>query len=494
MSDILTHLRNLRAADAPTHGGNLFSYVYDSGLAELDDLAAEAMRLALPVNGLDPTMFPSVPAMERDLIGFARSFLHGDRGFGSRRVVGSITSGGTESCMLAVKTAREWWRIGGPHAQAAVPRLVAPQTVHAAFHKGAEYFGLELDLVPVSPDGVVSAESIIERLADDVALVVVSAPSYPTGQLDPVQEVAAAAQRLGISCHVDACIGGFALPFMRADLPAWDFRVPGVTSISLDLHKYGYAPKGTSILLQRDRARQRKQFFATKHWPGYPVVNPTLLGSRSATSLAAAWAITTRLRRNGYESLARDAEDATNAIRDAIDTIPGLRVMGDPAGPLFAVTADERLHPAEQVDPHHHADELASAGFLVQHQPGLTQADGVRIPHSTHLTVTPVTVKRLDEFIPALRAAADRVRGRARANPAIERAAMRMLGLMREDSTLTPGQAWFLLRVMGVGGSSAGLPKRMAPLMRLIEDLPEGVVEALLVELLARLSEPRGSR
>ena len=173
---ILERLAELRAADAPTHGGHVLSYVYDSGLAELDELAADAIRMVQPVNGLDPTTFTSVAVLERELIGFVRDLLHGDE-----EVVGSVTTGGTESCLLAVKTARDLWTGSGR------PRLLAPTTVHAAFHKAAHYFGLELDLVPVGADGALDPERLVERLGDDVALVVVSAPSYPVAELDPVE-------------------------------------------------------------------------------------------------------------------------------------------------------------------------------------------------------------------------------------------------------------------------------------------------------------------
>src|SRR5690554_65017 len=291
---ILARLRTLREADAPTHGGRVLSYVYDSGLAELDELAAQAIRIMQPVNGLDPTTFPSVAAMEREVVGFARRMLHGDDA-----VVGSVTSGGTESCLLAVKTARDLWRAEGG---VGVPRIVAPVTVHAAFHKAAHYFGLELDLVPVGHDGSVAADDLIGRLSADVALIVVSAPAYPHATLDPIAEVAAAASVAGVSCHVDACIGGWALPWW-GDLPDWDFAVDGVSSISADLHKYGYAPKGASVLLHRGLDRHRAQYFATTRWPGYPVVNPTMLGSKSAASLAAAWAIIERLGQEGFAQL-----------------------------------------------------------------------------------------------------------------------------------------------------------------------------------------------
>lgn len=483
--EIIADLRELRSQDAPTHGGTLLSYVYDPGMHELDALAAEAMKLALPVNGLDPTMFPSVPAMERDLIVFTKRLLGAGT---SRSVFGTITSGGTESCMLAVKTARDLWRRA--HGDG-TPTLVIPQTAHAAFHKAAAYFGLTLDVVPVSPEGVVSADDVCARLNDRVALVVVSAPSYPTGQLDPIAQVAAEAHRLRISCHVDACFGGFALPFWDASLAPWDMSVRGVTSISADLHKFGYAPKGTSVLLQRTRSRSRAQFFTTTRWPGYPVVNPTLLGSRSATSLAAAWSITQYLGVGGYLKLIARAEKATGTIASAVSHIRGLRVMGHPTGPVLALTADESVPAHERVDAHHLADRMAQAGFLLQHQPGFTQADGVRIPHSVHLTITPVTADHVDALVRSLTEAANEVRGGPRANPRLEIAALRLLGLMRQDATLSARGASLLLRIMGMGGSGGSLPERMAPLMRLIEELPVGVSEPVLTEVVASLTDVR---
>src|SRR5690606_34233939 len=184
--EILERLRALRDGDAPTHGGRVLSFVYDSGREELDELADAAARLARPLNGLDPTVFPSVAAMERELIGFARRMLHG-----GRPVVGSVTSGGTESCLLAVQTARDLWRQA--HPGVGRPRLRTATTVHAAFQKAAYLFDLDWDAVPCGADGTVRAEDLIARMGDDVAMVVVSAPAYPSGALDSVAAVAGAA-------------------------------------------------------------------------------------------------------------------------------------------------------------------------------------------------------------------------------------------------------------------------------------------------------------
>jgi len=480
-SDILERLRALRAGDAPTHGGRVLSYVYDSGLEELDELADAAARLARPLNGLDPTVFPSISAMERDVIAFTRRMLHG-----SRSVVGSVTSGGTESCLLAVKTARDLWREA--HPGGGRPRLLTASTVHAAFQKAAHLFDLDWEPVPAGIDGAVRAQDLIDRMDDDVALVVVSAPAYPSGALDPVSAVAGAAADRGLSCHVDSCFGGFVLPWWP-DLPAWDFRVRGVTSISADLHKFGYAPKGVSLLLHRGRRRHRAQFFATTRWAGYPVVNPTLLGSRSASPLAAGWAITQHLGSDGYAELVGSIRRIAVAVRAAVDGIPGLTVMGDPVGPAIALVADASAPDAARVDPHRLADELAGYGWKIQHQPGLVQSEGVRIPHSAHLTLTPVLEQRVGEFTDALRAASDAVRGRPQADARMLLAGMRVLGYGEGGRVPGPKAAWRLLRLAGAGSVSADQP--MSVLMALIEALPHPVAEALLTELLARLSEPR---
>ena len=489
--EILHSLRELRVADAPTHGGRVLSYVYDSGLAELDELAAEAIRIMQPVNGLDPTTFPSVASLERDVVRFARRMLSGDDD-----VVGSVTSGGTESCLLAVKTARDLWRTSGGTG---VPRIVAPITVHAAFAKAAHYLGLELDLVSVDRDGRVDPATIASRLGSDVALVVVSAPSYPHASLDPVAEVAAAADAAGIACHVDACIGGWVLPWWGTGgdrLPPWDFAVPGVTSISADMHKFAYAPKGASVLLHRGRDRHRAQYFATKEWPGYPVVNPTVLGSRSAGALAAAWAIIERLGDDGFASLASTCRRATDAVTHAIDAIEGLRVVGSPVGPLLAVEADDSAPPDRRVDPHLWADRVRVNGWLLQQQPGITQPDGSLLPHTTHLTITPVTESVLPELLPALSSAADEVRGLPPVSaeavleqlPGDIRAALGVLA--QPGARVDSEHAFAALTALGIGTGDTALPDSTAPLLALIEALPAPFVERLLIELLARLVEP----
>lgn len=471
--EVLSRLAAYRSADAPTHGGSVLSYVYDSGLAELDDLAARAAALALPVNGLDPTTFPSVALMEADLVSFGRRLLHGPA------AVGSVTSGGTESCLLAVAAARDRWvgshRTNRADHPGSPPRMVLPSTAHAAFHKAAHYLGLELDVVPVDPaTGSPTAGSLIDRFTDHTALVVVSAPSYPHGVMDPVAETAAAAAARGIACHVDACIGGLVLPFWAAaggaEVPPWDFQVPGVSSISADLHKFGYAPKGASLLLFADRELDRARYFALTEWPGYPVVNPTVLGSRSATSLAAAWAVTSALGHEGYVDRTRAVVEATSRVVQSIAHTQGLAVLGQPAGPLLAVVTDETVPGPERVDPHAWAAAVAAEGFTLQGQPALRQADGTLLPRSTHLTLTPATLAVLDPLTTALERGAAAVRGRTPEPP---------------DADSAPDPA----ALAAAARESGDLD--LTQVLALIEALPRDVTAGLLVDFLASFTEPR---
>ena len=245
---MLAELRELRAADLPTHGGRLFAYVYDPAVAGLDELARAAYALSAHVNGLDPTAFPSLLAMENALVAAAASCSAAART--GAPVVGTVTSGGTESLILAVKAARDAHpEIAAPAAGRArpprTPRSPRPRTT----------CGSRWTPCRSARDLRADPAAMAAAIAPDTVLVAGSAPSYAHGVVDPVAEIAAVAAERGVRCHVDACFGGWVLPYLRrlgADLPAFDFAVPGVTSISVDLHKYAYAPKGVSVLLHRD--------------------------------------------------------------------------------------------------------------------------------------------------------------------------------------------------------------------------------------------------
>lgn len=481
-TEILARLDELRAADAPTEGGRLLSYVYDPGVAELHDLAGAAARKAQSLNGLDPTTFPSVAALERDLVGLARDVLAD----GVDGVVGSVTSGGTESCMLAVKSARDSWRAATGRDDR--PTLVIGSTAHAAFIKAAHYLDLRLRVLPVDPATCrLRPADVAATLDEDVALVVVSTPSYPHGALDPVAEIAEICAAQSVPVHVDGCIGAWVLPWWPGaqDRPAWDLRVPGVASLSVDLHKYGYAPKGVSVLLYRDRDRHRRQWFATSAWPGYAVVNPTMLGSRTVMPIAAGWAVSQALGRSGFAELTGQIAGAVEQLHKVVDAVEGLRVVGDPVGPLLAVATDPDVDESRRVDPHRWADAAKELGWVLQPQPGRVQSDGTALPRTTHLTITPVTESVCAELGDALAAAADSVRGVPGATAPAE--FVTAAGQIRPEDLTSENCA----AVLGLAGldPEGGLDGPMAELLALIEALPEHVAERLLVEFLARFME-----
>lgn len=367
--DLLADLAGYRTSDLPVRGGAMTAYVYDTGRPEVHEAAARAQMAMLEVNCLDPTAFPSIVELERQVVGAVADRL------GGRDKPGIFTSGGTESIMLAVKAARD--AHGGDR-----PQLVMPVTAHSAFPKAAAYLGLDLVRVPVDPvtfraDPARMAAALTPR----TALVVASAPSYAHGVIDPVAEIAALAAAAGVRCHVDACVGGWVLPWLREagrDVPPFDLSVPGVTSLSCDLHKFGYAPKGSSVVLFADDALRRRAYFAGAGWPGYPVINPTVQSSRSAGPLAAAWATFQALGARGYRELAAESMRATERLIEGVSAIPGLRVLGAPDAPLVAIAAAE-----PGLDIFSVADRARGTGWFFQCQ--LSYGDS---PANLHFTVT----------------------------------------------------------------------------------------------------------
>jgi glutamate/tyrosine decarboxylase-like PLP-dependent enzyme len=398
-----------------------------------------------------------------------------------------VTSGGTESCLLAVLAAREVWRgrVGSQQSRDGRPRLLLPVTAHAAFRKAAHLFDLEVVDVPVDPTTCRALPAAVAAALDErAALVVVSAPSYPHGVLDPVGEIAALAAEAGVPCHVDACIGGWILPFLDDVPEPFDLTVPGVTSLSVDLHKYGYAPKGVSVLLSATAEFRHGHWFSTSGWPGYPVVNPTLAGTRPAGPMAAAWAVHRWLGDDGYRELATRTRAATVELAGGIATIDGVRVVGDPVATLVAVAQDGLPDNAGGVDVLNLADEMTARGWLLQPQPPFAQ-DAGDLPATLHLTVTGATAGRVDALLADLRDAASAAAALPRpvADPDLVAAAATI-----DPATLTVAEVDALLEVAGVGGGK--LPERMAPVHALVSALPRPVAERLLAGVLGQVYRP----
>ena len=477
---ILGTLAALRQLDVPVKGGRTTSYVYDPDRDDLEDLGHRAFALSEHVNGLDPTAFPSFAAVENDLVAAALSVL----GSGDPGEVGTMTSGGTESCALAVLGARERWRakVGEPYGH---PTLVAPSSVHPAFVKACHLFDVQLVSVPIDPvTFAADVEAMIAAIDERTALVVVSAPSYAHGIVDPIEPIAAAAAERDVLCHVDACIGGWTVPFIREaeGLSPIGLMIPGVTSVSVDLHKYAYTPKGVSILLHRDFALRRFHWFATAAWNGYPVVNPTLLSSRGGGAPAIAWAYLHKIGRDGYRDLALSAWRATRALIDGIAEIPGIHVVGETGSTLLAFTDDGG---PQDPDIRVVADEMVTRGWLLGVQPGHGG------PPTAHICLMPVHEPQTGTFLADLAASVEAARalGRVEVDPGLLAMAASL-----DPSSLPPGAIDMVLAAAGVslGGDAGGegIPDRRATLNAIMDLAPEPLVEWLLIEVLGNVLRP----
>ncbi|MFC9969681.1 pyridoxal phosphate-dependent decarboxylase family protein [Spirillospora sp. NPDC127200] len=464
--DLLADLARLRAGDLPVRGGKVTAYVYDTGRPDVHDAAARAYLETLEVNGLDPTAFPSIVALERQVLAAVAERLGG-----SAATPGVFTSGGTESIMLAVKAARDARPVGGR------PQVVVPSSAHPAFHKAAHYLGLEITPVPVDPATFrADPAAMAAALTDRTVLVVASAPSYPQGVLDPVADIAALAAAHGAPCHVDACVGGWVLPWLREsgrEVAPFDLSVPGVTSISCDLHKYGYAPKGASVVLFADQAMRRAAYFASAAWPGYTVINSGVQSSKSAGPLGAAWTTLMAIGAQGYRDLAAGAMKAADALMAGVAAVPGLRVLGAPDAPLVSIASDD---PA--LDVFVLADEARARGWFFQ-----PQLSFQGIPANLHFTLTGVSERAVDGLLVALAESAEAARAAGPPDvPAELAAALAGLDLDGLDDAGFAG----LLSAVGVDPHGGGEPE-MAMVNAVLDTLPPATREALLIRFLSAL-------
>ncbi|MCA9673429.1 MAG: aspartate aminotransferase family protein, partial [Myxococcales bacterium] len=378
---VLAALRDARAHDLVADG-RAFAFLYDPG-EEARALAREAFAACMPANGLDPTAYPSARTLENAVVKACLELVHAPAG-----AVGTATAGGTESVMLAVKAARDHARATRPAITR--PRMLLPVTAHACFHKAAHYLGVEVVDVDVDPTTFrADVGDARRKMTDDVILVVGSAPSYTHGVIDDLPALAALAAEHGALMHVDACVGGCLLPFLReagVDGPAFDFAIDGVTSLSMDLHKYGFAPRGVSLLLQRRRDLRDAQYYTCATWTGYSIINSTTLGSKSVAALGAAHAMIQHLGKVGYRERARRMWDATQHLVGVVDATPGLAMVGRPDMNLFAFTTTDG-------DVFALADRLTARGWHVQP----TYAFGPSPAH-IHLTLDPENARRAREL------------------------------------------------------------------------------------------------
>jgi len=447
---ILTVMRAAQRQDVNWHDGRVWSLVFHAR-DDIGELLAEAYALFLSTNGLNPTAFPSLQKFETEIVAMTASLLGGDEA-----VVGNMTSGGTESILMAVKTARDWARANKPDID--MPEMILPVTAHPAFEKAADYFSVKAVHIPVLADFRADVEAARAAVTSNTILMVGSAPSYPQGVIDPIAGMAAMARESGFLFHVDACVGGFMLPFVRRlgyPVPSFDFGVPGVTSISVDLHKYAYAAKGASVILYRDKALRRHQFFVYPDWPGGIYASPTMTGTRPGGAIAAAWAVMHYLGDEGYLAMADVVMKTTQKLREGIDAIDGVHILGDPAMSVLAIGSDK-------LNVYEIADELAARGWHLDRQ---------QFPPSLHLTVTYAHQQVADQFLADLAQSVAQVK-RFDTN---RLAGALQVQLVRIGAKLLPPSLMSRLIAHAsslVGFRNAHLPQRAAPIYGMMAALP----------------------
>ncbi len=342
--------------------------VYHGGADHIDFLN-RVSALYSQANPLHADLWPSITKFEAEIVAMTAAMLGGDQV--DDPVCGTLSSGGTESILLAMKTYRDRARAEKGLRR---PEMVVPVTAHAAFDKAAEYFGIKIVKIPVDRHYRADVRAAARALNPRTVVLVGSAPSFPHGMVDPIAELSELARRRRVGFHTDACLGGFVLPWARKlgyAVPPFDFRLPGVTSMSVDTHKYGYAAKGTSVVLYRTPALRRYQYFTIADWPGGLYCSPTFAGSRPGALSAACWAAMVSIGQNGYREATRRILETAADIKAGIREIPDLYILGDP---LWVIAMASR-----RLDIYRVMDVMGRKGWSL---------NGLHRPSCVHLCVT----------------------------------------------------------------------------------------------------------
>jgi sphinganine-1-phosphate aldolase len=445
---ILSRLTEKRQGDVDWRSGRVWSLVY-----HVDDVHHQLLQDAygqfLSENYLNPLAFQSLKGMEEEIVRTASELLQGDP-----KTVGVMSSGGTESIFLALYTYREWAR--KHRRRVKKPEIVVPETIHAAFQKAAHYLGLTVKTVPVGEDQRVDPEAMFALVNRRTILLAASSPQYPHGVQDPIAEIAQFAQQKKIPLHVDACLGGFMLPWVEElgyPVAPFDFRVPGVTSISADLHKFGFAAKGASVILYRSMDYLKHQFYISTEWSGGIYAAATFQGSRSGGALAAAWASLYHFGRKGYLKLAREMMNGAQKFRQGIKGISGLEIVGDPVMNVMAFRSTD-----PKVDIFAIADQLIEKGWF---------PDRLQKPDALHVMIMPHHLPRIEAYLADIREATDFVKANPKLAAKGEAALYGMIGHLPFRGAVRSGVEKMFTE-MYTPGEKAG-PERKGFTQRLAE-------------------------
>lgn len=475
--EILGRLKEYAAEDAEPHSGRLFSIAFETGLDDLREIAHSALTTFADKNILDFLEFPSAIKLEKDIVDVAKSLMQGDD-----EVAGTYTFGGTESVFLAVKAARDQFIL--KHGLSGFPEIILPVTGHPCYNKAAEYMGLNVKRVPVDPETLEAQPDLMSQaITENTVMIVGSAPNWPFGTIDPIKELAEIALERNLWLHVDACVGGFILPFMKKlgeNIPDFDFSIPGVSSISLDPHKYAFAPHGSSVVLFRKSFHKMYSSFANLRWPGYVIVNPAVLSSRSAGPLAAAWAVLHYVGEAGYLELAQKMIRARDNITKGLHRL-GYRVLGRQSSCIIAFSS-------EDFNVFKLADVMMAKGWWLMAQRGI---EDLNIPPSVHLTITPIHDKFAEQMLTDLEESTEKVKRipssdvedmvqgmglvmsmMLPAEMGIETMGSVLDQMEKDMSTYGP-------RILKALGFDKGIPKEMATVNEIFNSLPPEIVEPL---------------
>lgn len=407
--DVLAQMKEFKSLDVDWQKGRSFSLVYPVN-EEHHDFLKKAHNLFFSENALNPMAFKSLRKFEHETIRMCAELFHGDD-----ETVGLVTSGGTESLIMAIKAYRDRAKKLKPWILR--PEIIVPESAHSAIDKGAYYFDVKVRHAPIGPDFRVDVKAVKKLINRNTILIIGSAPQYPQGVVDPIAQLADLAASHNIPMHVDACIGGFILPFIEKlghAVPVFDFRIPGVTSISADIHKYGYAAKGASALVYRNMNYMKYQFFIHTEWKGGGIyASPSFPGTRPGGPIAAAWGTMKKLGEDGYLELTKQILETRDYFLKELTKIPELKLLAYPDSTLICFTnADSR------VGIYAVADQLQTKGWNIDRQ---------QTPESIHLTLSPAHSEYMKEFVWDLKEAVEVVKANPKLNTSGQAA---MYGMM----------------------------------------------------------------
>ncbi len=470
---ILDNLQSMKSRDLPWQSGKAFAYIYGTD-AETMQFSAQAYNMYLTENGLDPSSFPSLLQLETEVIAMLADLLNG-----GTEACGNLTSGGTESVILAVKTARDFARATRP--EVTKPEIIIPETAHPCFQKAAHYLDVAVKIIPVNPETFRADVTAMEAaITNQTILMVGSAPSYAHGVIDPIQELAAIAKSKGILFHVDCCVGGMYLPFAEMlgyDIQLFDFRVDGVTSISCDLHKFGYVPKGCSTVLYKNKELRHHQLFSCSNWPGYTIVNPTVTSSKSGGPMAGAWSMFKLWGKEGYKNAVKACQEATDAFIDGLKSIPELELLVRPDMSLFSFKST-----TEDVSVFQLIENMNKRGWHLQ-----LQLASLASQEAVHLTITHFNTKHIAELLEDLKIVVLELKAKRHpSNVMMMGLDASMIQLLMDE--FTPDMLDNLEALLGMDMSAnGGLPDDMVTINSLLNSLKPEHRDALLTAFVNRM-------